>query len=80
MWKKIKVAKEESTEEKMLLFFELRKELEDEWTQSGNKNYKVIAWRLYKSFGKSYSRIPINKNWRLRHFRHMSNKDAKDIA
>ncbi len=52
--KKIKVAKEEFTEKKMLLFFELGKELRDDQTQGGNKNYKVIARRLYKSFGKSY--------------------------
>ena len=30
LWKKIKKAKEESTEDKMLLFFELEKELGDE--------------------------------------------------
>jgi len=54
LWKKIKAAKEESTENKMLLFFELGKELGDEYTQSGNKNDKVIARRIYKSFGKGY--------------------------
>ncbi len=43
LWKKIKKTKEESTEEKMLLFFELGKELEGEYTQGGNKNYKTIA-------------------------------------
>src|SRR6266511_2050983 len=80
LWKKIKKAKEESTEEKMLLFFELGKELGDEYTLSGIKNYKTIARRIYKSFGKSYPWIPINKDWKLRHFRRMSNKDAEDIA
>ena len=54
LWKKIKRAKEELTEEKMLLFFELGKELGDEQTQSGDKNYRLIARRLYKSFEKSY--------------------------
>ncbi len=54
LWKKIKKVKEESTEDKMLLFFELRKELGDERTQGSNKNYKLTARRLYKSFGKSY--------------------------
>src|SRR6266498_1952861 len=78
--KKIKAVKEESTEEKMLLFFELGKELGDEYTLGGIKNYKTTARRIYKSFGKSYLWIPINKDWRLRHFRRMSNKDAKDIA
>ncbi len=43
LWKKIKKAKEESTEDKMLLFFELEKELGDERIPGGNKNYKVIA-------------------------------------
>src|SRR6266540_1855960 len=80
LWKKIKMAKEESTEEKMLLFFELGKELEDERTQGGNKNYKLTARRLYKSFRKSYSWILINEDWRLRYFRRMSNKDAESIA
>ncbi len=80
LWKKIKEVKEELTEEKMLLFFELEKELGDERTQSDNKNYKVIAWRLYKSFGKSYPWISINKDWRLRYFRRISSKDVKGIA
>src|SRR6266498_2010823 len=69
LWKKIKAAKEESTEEKMLLFFELGKELEDERTDCGNKNYRLIARRLYKSFEKSYPWIPINKDWKIGHFR-----------
>src|SRR6266542_2370057 len=80
LWKKIKKVKEESTEDKMLLFFELRKELGDERTQGSNKNYKLTARRLYKSFGKSYPWIPINKDWRLRYFRRMSNKDTEGIA
>ena len=54
LWKKIKKAKEESTEEKILLFFDLGKELGEEYTQGNNKNYKTIARRLYKSFRKSY--------------------------
>ncbi len=64
----------------MLLFFELGKELGDEYTQGGIKNYKTIARRIYKSFGKTYLWIPINKDWRLRYFRRMSNKDAENIA
>ena len=43
LWKKIKKAKGELTEERMLLFFELGKELEDERTNGGDKNYKIIA-------------------------------------
>src|SRR6266540_505199 len=80
LWKKIKMAKEESIEDKMLLFFELGKELEDERTQGGNKNYKVTARRLYKSFRKSYPWILINKDWKLRYFRRISTKDAEGIA
>ena len=40
----------------------------------------MIARRIYKSFGKSYSWILINKDWRLRYFRRMSNKDAEEIT
>src|SRR6266542_2119456 len=79
LWKKIKKAKKETTEEKMLLFFELGKELGDEYTLGGIKNYKITARRLYKSFGKSYPWILINKDWKLRHFRRMSIKDAERI-
>ena len=64
----------------MLLFFELGKELGDEYTLGGIKNYKTTARRIYKSFGKSYLWIPINKDWRLRHFRRMSTKDIEKIA
>ena len=54
LWKKIKAAKEESTEEKMLLFFELGKELKDDNMGSEDKNERILARRLYKSFEKSY--------------------------
>ena len=54
LWKKIDRAKEELTEDKMLLFFELGKELGEEYTLGGNKNYKITIRRLYKSFEKSY--------------------------
>ena len=80
LWKKIERAKEELTEDKMLLFFELGKELGEERTSSGNRNYRLIAQRIYKSFGKSYPWIPINKDWRLKYFRDMSNKDAEGIV
>src|SRR6266498_1597147 len=64
----------------MLLFFELGKELGEEYILGGIKNYKTTARRIYKSFGKSYPWILINKDWKLRHFRQMSIKDAKSIA
>jgi len=54
LWKKIKKAQGESMAEKMLLLFELGKELGEEYTRKGDKNYKMIARKLYKSFGKSY--------------------------
>jgi len=38
----------------MLLFFELKKELEDDNIRSGDKNERMLAQRLYKSFEKSY--------------------------
>ena len=80
LWKKIERAKEESTEVKILLFFELGKELGDEYTRGGNKNDKVIVQRIYKIFRKSYPWIPINRNWKLRHFRDMSTKDTEGIV
>ena len=80
LWKKIGKAKEELTEEKMLLFFELGKELEEERTNSGNKNLRLVARRVYKSFEKSYPWILINKDWKIKHFRQISVKDAEDIA
>jgi len=64
----------------MLLFFELGKELGSEYTRGGNKNDKVIARRIYKIFGKIYPWIPINRDWKLRHFRDMSTKVAEGIA
>ncbi len=64
----------------MLLFFELGKELGDERMDIGNKNYRLIARRLYKSFEKSYPWIPINRDWKMGHFRRISVKDAEDIV
>ncbi len=80
LWKKIKKTKAESTEEKMLLFFELGKELKDDHMRKGNKYNRVLARRLYKSFEKSYLWIPINKDWKLRHFNCISVKDVEDIT
>ena len=54
MWKKIERAEGESTEKKMLLLFELEKELGEEYTRGGNKHQKLIAQKVYKSFEKSY--------------------------
>ncbi len=43
LYKKIQKIIEESSKDKMLLLFELRKNLEDEYIKEGNKRYKVIA-------------------------------------
>src|SRR6266498_145583 len=80
LWRKIEKAKKELIEEKMLLFFELGKELEDERMDCENKNYRLIAQKIYKSFEKSYPWIPINKDWKLGHFRRISVENAEDIA
>jgi len=64
----------------MLLFFELGKELENDCMGGGDKNNRVLARRLYQSFEKSYPWIPINKDWKIRHFSRISVKNAEDIA
>jgi len=46
---------------KMLLLFELDKELKDEYTYGGNKNIKQPARRIYKSFERLYLLMPYNK-------------------
>ena len=51
---KIRKSKGELTENKILLFFELRKELGDDYTWNKDKNDKVLARRIYKSFEKTY--------------------------
>ena len=78
--KKLKKAKEELTEDKMILFFELEKELKEDKISIGEKNDRLCAQRVYKSFEKSYLWIPINKNWKMRYFSHISIKDAEEIA
>ncbi len=80
MLKKLKKAKGELTEDKMVLFFELGKELGEDTVSIEEKNDKVCARRVYKSFEKSYLRIPVNKDWKIRHFSHLSVKDAEEIA
>jgi len=47
--------KEKSTEERIILFFKLGKELREDYViEEGNKNDRILARRLYKSFKKSY--------------------------
>src|SRR6266542_4335958 len=66
--KKLKKAKGELMEDRIILFFELGKELGEEKINVGEKNDRVCARRVYKSFEKSYPWIPIGKDWKMRYF------------
>ncbi len=50
LMKKVKEAREESLKERMLLFFELGKEIGEDKTKRGSKYDKTLAQRIYKSF------------------------------
>ncbi len=78
--KKLKRSKGELIEDRIILFFELGKELGDDKINVGEKNNKLCARRVYKSFEKSYPWIPIGKDWKLRYFSRISVKDAEEIA
>src|SRR6266542_2146922 len=78
--KKLKKTKGELMEDRIILFFELGKELGTEKVKIGEKNDRVCVRRVYKSFEKSYPWMPIGKDWKMRYFRRISVKDAKDIA
>src|SRR6266511_3873294 len=78
--KKLKKAKGELIEDRIILFFELGKELGADNIYVGEKNDRVCARRVYKSFEKSYPWIPIGKDWKIRYFSHISVKDTKEIA
>src|SRR6266542_1959843 len=67
-------------EDRFILLFELGKELGDDKICVGEKNDKLCARRVYKSFEKSYPWIPIGKDWKLRYFSRISVKDAEEIA
>src|SRR6266511_633205 len=60
--KKLKKAKGELIEDRIILFFELGKELRTDNIYVGEKNDKICAQRVYKSFEKSYPWIPIGKD------------------
>src|SRR6266511_1149803 len=62
LFKKLKRAKGELIEERIILFFELGKELGDDKTYVGEKNDRLYARRVYKSFEKGYPWIPIGKD------------------
>src|SRR6266540_799320 len=78
--KKLKKSKGELMEDRIILLFELGKELGDDKICAGEKNDKLCARRVYKSFEKSYPWIPIGKDWKMRYFSRISVKDAEEIA
>src|SRR6266498_1441197 len=80
LFKKLKKAKGELIEDRIILFFELGKELGDDNIYVGEKNDRLCARRVYKSFEKSYPWIPISKNWKMRYFSRINVKDAEEIA
>src|SRR6266542_692595 len=80
LFKKLKRAKGELIEDRIILFFELGKELGDDNIYVGEKNDRLCARRVYKSFEKSYPWIPIGKNWKMRYFSRINVKDAEEIA
>src|SRR6266542_3974420 len=80
LFKKLKKAKGELIEDRIILFFELGKELGTDNVAIGEKNDRLCARRVYKSFEKSYPWIPIGKDWKMRYFSRISVKDAEEIA
>src|SRR6266498_2677578 len=78
--KKLSKVKGELISERILLFFKLGKELGEENVNVGEKNDRLCARRVYKSFEKSYPWIPIGKDWKMRYFSRISTKDAEEIA
>ncbi len=80
LFKKLRKAKGELMEERIILFFELGKELGEDNIYVGEKNDRLYARRVYKSFEKSYPWIPIGKDWKMRYFSRINVKDAEEIA
>src|SRR6266542_2966877 len=80
LFKKLRKAKGELIEDKIILFFELGKELGDDKTYVGEKNDRLCARRVYKSFEKSYPWNLIGKDWKIRYFSRINVKDAEEIA
>src|SRR6266498_149869 len=80
LFKKLKKAKGELIEDRIILFFELGKELGGDNINVEEKNDRVCARRVYKSFEKSYPWIPVGKDWKMRYFSRISVKDAEEIA
>src|SRR6266542_3518415 len=80
LFKKLKKAKGELLEDRIVLFFELEKELGNDKIYVGEKNDRLCARRVYKSFEKSYPWILVDKDWKMRYFSRISVKDAEEIA
>src|SRR6266542_1203859 len=80
LFKKLRKARGELISDRILLFFELGKELGEENVNVGEKNDRLCARRVYKSFEKSYPWIPVGKDWKMRYFSRISVKDAEEIA
>src|SRR6266540_5406694 len=62
LFKRLRKTKGELIEDRIILFFELGKELGDNNIHVGEKNDRLCARRVYKSFEKSYPWIPIGKD------------------
>src|SRR6266542_1187692 len=80
LFKKLRKTKGELLEDKIILFFELGKELGDDKIYVEEKNDRLCARRVYKSFEKSYPWIPIGKDWKMRYFSRINVKDVEEIA
>ena len=59
--KKIREEKGELIKDRILTFFELGKELGDNWMNGWNKYNKNFTQWIYKSFEKAYLWMPFNK-------------------
>ncbi len=66
--KKVKEAREKSTKKRMLLSFELEKEIGEDRVNGGKKYDKTLAWKIYKNFEIMYPWMSWNKDWKLRYF------------
>src|SRR6266498_4062183 len=62
LFKKLKRAKGELLEDRIIIFFELGKELGNDKIYVGEKNDRLCARRVYKSFETSYPWILVGKN------------------
>jgi len=52
--KKVKEVRKESSQVRMLLLFDLGKEMGKDKIKGGNKYDKSLAWKIYKSFAVTY--------------------------